>query len=122
MPATTTSFDDETDDNDGHALEEDDENSLAPEREEENEHGVDEQEPNSPEEKDETKPTEFDIDGPTNNNEQCQMVKRNGAGDNTPHNLTAELLRIHHRMGHAPFRATSRDLRLPESTPTTKMG
>ena len=57
MPATTTSFDNETDDNGGHALEEDDENSLAPEREEENEHGVDEQEPNSPEEKDETKPT-----------------------------------------------------------------
>ena len=55
MAATNVNFDDGIDDDDGHALEDHGENSLAPEREEENreeegEDGADQQSGNSPEE------------------------------------------------------------------------
>jgi hypothetical protein len=105
MPATTVNFDDGIDDADGHTLTDQDD-SLAPEREEEGEEGEDsagKQGGNSPEEE-ETKAIEFNINGPDLNNEQCQTVRVNGENEYAPSNLAAELLRIHHRMGHAPFR------------------
>jgi hypothetical protein len=110
MEAATDYIDDGIEDDDGHAVEDQDEDLLAPEREEEEKGekgaytGAYTQSTNSPEGEEEvTKPTKFLIDGPNPDNEQCQEVRRREREDDVPSNLAAELLRIHHRMGHAPF-------------------
>jgi hypothetical protein len=96
---------DDEDDSDG---EEDPWKPLVHERENEvrqEQKGVDQQEQedsdNAPDES-QQHTTDFDLNGPAGNNEQCQEVNLIEE-DVQPTNLAAELLRIHHRMGHAPF-------------------
>jgi hypothetical protein len=49
-----------------------------------------------------TNVTDFDLNGPETEQEQEQEVNL-VEEDEQPTNLAAEILRIHHRMGHAPF-------------------
>jgi hypothetical protein len=97
MPATADGTD-QDDDNEGHQATTDP-TSLAPEEEENN--TMDETE----EPRNTTRTTNFEIDGQTHDWEQCQDVQmKEDEVTECIANRTAELLHIHHRMGHAPFK------------------
>jgi Reverse transcriptase (RNA-dependent DNA polymerase) len=94
MDSTLVSDDEDDDESDDEIT-----NPAVPRREREKEQsGHDETE--SPESQLNT--TEFDLNGPTEEDEQCEEVNLIEE-DVQPTNMAAEILQIHHRMGHAPF-------------------